>query len=172
MKKMVDVKDYRVTKARNRVRRIGRGVGRGTRAVGKGVYEFGAGFVEELKIPKPSPRKIGGAMGRGTREAVGALGRIEFKPPEHFWGPRTETREQKIMPSHLPMEVQQAMVKYLAEMYPSIYQALWSPNIRVSEFIGKLKTFYPDVYDDARHMVYSYLRQPTTGYPGQRIWTI
>ena len=136
-----------------RPRRIARSIGRGVRAAGRGAYEVGAGFVEGLDVPKPTLRGAGKVAGEAVREA----GALRFRDPDYFWGdwekPRraAETRRMPRRPaSRLPTETQAAMIRELGELYPDIYNRLWYTGVSYSEFIGSLRNYFPDIYEEIR----------------------
>ena len=125
-------------------------VRRGARTIGRGIRDIGAGFVEGLveKPPRPSPRRVGRALGEG-------VGRIGLRGEEYFWGDwEAEPEERPRRPvSRLPFETQRMMVRYLAELYPEIYMSLWYEGISYSEFIGSLRNNFPDIYEELREYV-------------------
>jgi len=149
-------------------RKFGKGLGtatryagKGLRATGRGLYEFGAGVKEGIgPISVPSARDVGRVAGQSTRllgiatkEAWKALPSYVSKQPT----------QALTSPSHLPMEVQQAMVTILGETQPEIFRSLWEPGIRVSSFIGKLRQYYPELHEEIKSAIYQSIGMKDTG---------
>ena len=144
-------------------RKFGKGAGKVIKATGKGVWDVGAGFAEGLGVKeiKVSPRGVGRGAGKAIKGTAEFFSRVQLRPDAIQVGMPGGERYQPSMttlgtatPSHLPMEVQQAMVQLLSEMYPEIYQSIWEPSIRMSEFIGRLKNVQPVVYEDLKNTIY------------------
>lgn len=141
-------------------REVARGIGRGFRAVGRGIYETGAGFVEGLGVPAITPRRAGRVAGRVIRRMGEAPGDLTFRDPDYFWGDWERTREPKKPASRLPIETQSIMIKYLGELHPEIYTRIWYQGVTYSEFIGTLRNNFPDIYEEMRDYAYAYPKHP------------
>lgn len=139
-----------------RPREVARSIGRGVRTVGRGAYEVGAGLVEGLGIPRPTLR----GAGRVTGEAIREAGQIAFRDPDYFWGDWERPRKREQLPrkpaSRLPVETQAAIIRELGELHPNIYNRLWYRGITYSEFIGSLRTYFPDIYEEVRDYAEAY----------------
>ena len=148
-------------------REVARVIGRGFRAVGRGIYETGAGFVEGLGVPEITPRKAGRVAGRVIRKMGEAPRDLTFRDPDYFWGDWERTREPKKPTSRLPIETQSIMIKYLGELHPEIYIRIWYQGVTYSEFIGTLRNNFPDIYEEMRDYTYAYPKRypETRGYP-------
>ena len=158
---------------RSPARKIGKGLGvttryagKGLRATGKGLFEFGAGVKEGIGPIRVSVRDIGRVAGESTRLLAQAGGEgwkalRRYTPPGYL--PPKQLTQAQVPVSHLPMEIQQAMVTVLGETQPEIFKSLWEPGIRVSSFIGKLRLYYPELHTEMRDAIYQSVGMRYTG---------
>lgn len=158
------------------VQRIGSGLGKGLRAVGSGIAQASSGFAEGLGAPAgQTTREAGRLVGRGIRSTAKTVGKLQVRDPRYVWGSRlyggssTNPQQQgylgygqRPVSSHLPMEVQSSMVQYLADLYPEFYNQLYRPGMSLSEMIGTLKMYNPELYEGLKDSVYSSIAPGST----------
>jgi len=167
VKKIVPEEEEKRKKRRLGPRKVGkvlgtttRYAGKGLRATGKGLYEFGAGVREGIgPISRPSVRAIGRVAGQSTRLLAKAGSEAWKALPSYV----SKQPTAQALTSHLPMEVQQAMVTVLGETQPEVFRSLWEPGIRVSSFVGKLRQYYPELYTEIREAIYQSIGMKYTG---------
>lgn len=177
------------------LKKFARGAGSVTGKVVKttasGVYEGGKAFAEGAGIPKPTvtgvAHTVGHITGSAVKGAVKQAARIEVRQdPRYYWGPGGGpvtgfiggARNRDWTPSTLPTQVQVAIHNYIANLHPEVRETIKEgvPTMPLSEFVGKLRIRYPEIYEQARAWVYdqigrtqsSYGQTSTTGYYGQR----
>ena len=171
-----------------RARHIAKSLGKEARSLGQSTYQAGAGFAEGLGAHKPTPREVGKFVGQSIRE-VGSLSDTDlaFREDEWFFGDlitfegseyqQQEEQSQRKPTSRLPLETLMVMTKSLAEQYPGIYENIHYNGIEYSEFIGRLRDNFSEVYEDLREQAYTtiqarypqYYGAPNYGGPGQNI---
>lgn len=151
--------------------KLGRGIGRGFQYAGQGVGHvvkatgraaegFYEGFAGE-HITEESPREIGRALGKGLQKGLGKtvdfVSRLEVKDPRQrgrstAFGSSLRGVQRRPY-SRLDTNTQLEMTYELDSMYPQIYNKLYYPGITVSELIGSLRDYYPDIYNSLKQMV-------------------
>lgn len=166
-----------------------RGAGRVAGSVAKtaaaGVYETGKSFAEGAGIPKPTTTGVahtvghvtGQIVGGAVRGAVKTAGKVEVRSDStYFWGKgggpvssflRKELKDYT--PSTLPTQIQAAIHNYIANLHPEIREAIKEgvAQMPLSEFVGKLRVRYPEIYEQARLWVYEQIgRQQYSAQPG------